>query len=53
MDMLPVDRAHAEHSRAAAALAASAADEPPSMTDVLDLAQRHGVELFGPDPVLA
>jgi hypothetical protein len=53
MDMLPVDRAHAEHFRAAAAPAASAADERPSTADVLDLARRHGVELLGPIPVLA
>jgi mannose-6-phosphate isomerase-like protein (cupin superfamily) len=40
-------------SRAAAALVASSPDQPPSMADVLDVAQRNGVELLGPVPVSA
>ena len=40
-------------SRAAVALAAESPETPPSMADVLDLAQRHGVEMLGPIPVLA
>ncbi|MEP6649971.1 MAG: cupin domain-containing protein [Lapillicoccus sp.] len=36
-------------SRAAARLAAETVG-PPRMEDVLELAQRHGVELLGPDP---
>ena len=40
-------------SRAAVALAAEHPEAPPSMADILDLAQRHGVEMLGPIPALA
>lgn len=40
-------------SRAAVALTAEFQETPPSMADVLDLAQRHGVEMLGPIPALA
>lgn len=39
-------------SRAVAALAA-ASPQPPPMSEVLDVVQRHGVELLGPVPVPA
>lgn len=40
-------------SRAAVALAAEHPQTPPSMADILELAQRHGVEMLGPIPALA
>jgi oxalate decarboxylase/phosphoglucose isomerase-like protein (cupin superfamily) len=40
-------------SRAVVALAAESPQTPPSMADVLDVAQRHGVEMLGPIPALA
>jgi mannose-6-phosphate isomerase-like protein (cupin superfamily) len=39
-------------SRAAVALAAATPGVPPQMEDVLEVAQRHGVEMLGPVPVL-
>jgi hypothetical protein len=39
--------------RAVVALTLASPDAPPSMADVLDLAQRNGVELLGPIPALA
>jgi endo-beta-N-acetylglucosaminidase D len=35
------------------ALTLASPDTPPSMADVLDVAQRNGVELLGPVPALA
>jgi len=40
-------------SRAVAAMAAESQGSPPSMGDVLAVAERHGVELLGPVPALA
>lgn len=38
-------------SRSAAALAAQSAGSAPAMAEVLDLAQRHCIEMLGPAPV--
>jgi mannose-6-phosphate isomerase-like protein (cupin superfamily) len=40
-------------SRAVVALTLASPDTPPSMADVLDVAQRNGVELLGPVPAMA
>jgi hypothetical protein len=40
-------------SRAVAAMAAESPGSPPSMAEVLAVAERHGVELLGPIPALA
>ena len=40
-------------SRAVVALTLASPDTPPSMADVLDVAQRNGVELLGSVPALA
>jgi mannose-6-phosphate isomerase-like protein (cupin superfamily) len=40
-------------SRAVAAMAAESPGSPPSMAEVLAVAERHGVELLGPVPALA
>jgi hypothetical protein len=40
-------------TRAVVAMAAESPGAPPSMADVLAVAERHGVELLGPVPVPA
>jgi hypothetical protein len=40
-------------SRAVVALTVSSPDTPPSMAEVLEVAQRNGVELLGPVPANA
>ena len=40
-------------TRAVVAMAAESPGAPPSMADVLSVAERHGVELLGPVPALA
>ena len=40
-------------TRAVVAMAAESPGAPPSMADVLAVAERHGVELLGPVPALA
>ena len=40
-------------SRAVVALPLASPNTPPSMADVLEVAQRNGVELLGPVPALA